>query len=165
MRVSPAQIDKAQEGTGMNHAISALKFKIIREFLELGWNVLLSDVDVILIQAPAQGAHGALFLAHMNLSAQQRRCRLGLLLVHCVRRINMAQAGSNSTESCCLATSSFGTRGVSTLGSRGEAGSCRAQALPARNNGEPRRTGTVAAEQVACYGPGAGPLQAPVPRP
>ena len=37
----------------MNHAISALKFKIIREFLELGWNVLLSDVDVILIQVPA----------------------------------------------------------------------------------------------------------------
>ena len=34
----------------MNHAISALKFKIIREFLELGWNVLLSDVDVILVQ-------------------------------------------------------------------------------------------------------------------
>jgi hypothetical protein len=34
----------------MNHAISALKFKIIKEFLELGWAVLLSDVDVILVQ-------------------------------------------------------------------------------------------------------------------
>lgn len=44
------QVDKAQEGTGDNHAISALKFKIIQEFLELGWNVLLSDVDVIVVQ-------------------------------------------------------------------------------------------------------------------
>ena len=44
------QVDKAQEGTGDNHAISALKFKIIQEFLELGWNVLLSDVDVLVVQ-------------------------------------------------------------------------------------------------------------------
>lgn len=43
-------MDKAQEGTGDNHAISALKFKIIQEFLQLGWNVLLSDVDVIVVQ-------------------------------------------------------------------------------------------------------------------
>lgn len=43
-------MDKAQEGTGDNHAISALKFKIIQEFLELGWNVLLSDVDIIVVQ-------------------------------------------------------------------------------------------------------------------
>ncbi len=46
------QVDKAQEGTGDNHAISALKFKIIQEFLELGWNVLLSDVDIIVVQVP-----------------------------------------------------------------------------------------------------------------
>ena len=44
------QVDKVQEGTGDNHAISALKFKIIQEFLELGWNVLLSDVDVVIVQ-------------------------------------------------------------------------------------------------------------------
>ena len=44
------QVDKAQEGTGDNHAISALKFKIIQEFLGLGWNVLLSDVDVVVVQ-------------------------------------------------------------------------------------------------------------------
>lgn len=44
------QVDKAQEGTGDNHAISALKFKILREFLALGWNVLLSDVDVVVVQ-------------------------------------------------------------------------------------------------------------------
>ncbi|CAL8464975.1 g4510 [Coccomyxa elongata] len=48
------KVDKAQEGTGDNHAISALKFKIIQEFLELGWNVLLSDVDVIVVQDPFQ---------------------------------------------------------------------------------------------------------------
>ncbi|CAK0787073.1 hypothetical protein CVIRNUC_010289 [Coccomyxa viridis] len=46
------KVDKAQEGTGDNHAISALKFKIIQEFLELGWNVLLSDVDVVIVQDP-----------------------------------------------------------------------------------------------------------------
>ncbi|CAL5229301.1 g12600 [Coccomyxa viridis] len=46
------KVDKAQEGTGDNHAISALKFKIIQEFLELGWNVLLSDVDVVVVQDP-----------------------------------------------------------------------------------------------------------------
>ena len=45
-----AQVDRAQAGTGDNHAISALKFKIIREFLELGWNVLLSDVDIVVVQ-------------------------------------------------------------------------------------------------------------------
>ena len=45
-----AQIDKSQEGTGDNHAISALKFKIILEFLEAGWSVLLSDVDIVVIQ-------------------------------------------------------------------------------------------------------------------
>jgi hypothetical protein len=44
------QVDKVQEGTGSNHAISALKFKIIREFLDLGWNVLLSDVDIVVVQ-------------------------------------------------------------------------------------------------------------------
>ena len=50
------QVDKAQEGTGDNHAISALKFKIIQEFLELGWNVLLSDVDVVIVQVTSQVA-------------------------------------------------------------------------------------------------------------
>ncbi|KAK9837243.1 hypothetical protein WJX81_001335 [Elliptochloris bilobata] len=48
------QVDRAQAGTGDNHAISALKFKIIREFLELGWNVLLSDVDIVVVQNPFQ---------------------------------------------------------------------------------------------------------------
>eukprot|EP00884_Botryococcus_braunii_P010704 jgi/Botrbrau1/19635/Bobra.0003s0005.1 len=46
------QIDKVHEGTGANHAISALKYKIIREFLDLGWSVLLSDVDIVVVQDP-----------------------------------------------------------------------------------------------------------------
>lgn len=50
MACAAMQIDKSQEGTGDNHAISALKFKIILEFLELGWNVLLSDVDIVVVQ-------------------------------------------------------------------------------------------------------------------
>ena len=55
----------------MNHAISALKFKIIREFLELGWNVLLSDVDVILVQVQTLRPETLLPL-HMQLHAQPR---------------------------------------------------------------------------------------------
>jgi Nucleotide-diphospho-sugar transferase len=44
------QIKDVQKDTGSNHAISALKFEIIREFLALGWSVFLSDVDVVVIQ-------------------------------------------------------------------------------------------------------------------
>lgn len=42
-----AQIEESQKGTGSNHAISALKFKILREFLDLGYSVLLSDIDIV----------------------------------------------------------------------------------------------------------------------
>ncbi len=42
-----SQISLAQKDTGSNHAISALKFKIIKEFLDLGYNVLLSDIDIV----------------------------------------------------------------------------------------------------------------------
>jgi hypothetical protein len=49
-------VDRAQAGTGDNHAISALKFKIVREFLELGWSVLLSDVDIVVVQARGRRA-------------------------------------------------------------------------------------------------------------
>ena len=53
-RVSGAvQVDASQEGTGDNHAISALKFKILEEFLELNWHVLLSDVDIVTLQVNA----------------------------------------------------------------------------------------------------------------
>lgn len=38
----PTKPPKAQAGTGDNHAYSAVKFVILREFLEVGWSVLLS---------------------------------------------------------------------------------------------------------------------------
>jgi hypothetical protein len=46
------QVSKSQAGTGSNHAISALKFGIIKKFLQLGWSVLLSDIDVCVLQDP-----------------------------------------------------------------------------------------------------------------
>lgn len=38
--------------TGGNHAVSGLKFRILREFLQLGYGVLLSDIDIIYLQNP-----------------------------------------------------------------------------------------------------------------
>lgn len=38
--------------TGQNHAVSALKFHILREFLQLGYSVLLSDIDIVYLQNP-----------------------------------------------------------------------------------------------------------------
>lgn len=49
---SPPQVSKSQADTGANHAISALKFGIIKKFLQLGWSVLLSDIDVCVLQDP-----------------------------------------------------------------------------------------------------------------
>ncbi|KAK7291177.1 hypothetical protein RIF29_06115 [Crotalaria pallida] len=37
---------------GDNHAVSGLKFRILREFLQLGYSVLLSDVDIVYLQNP-----------------------------------------------------------------------------------------------------------------
>ncbi|CAN6450613.1 unnamed protein product [Victoria cruziana] len=37
---------------GDNHAISGLKFRILREFLQMGYSVLLSDVDIVYLQNP-----------------------------------------------------------------------------------------------------------------
>ena len=48
--MSVSQIDASQQGTGDNHAISALKFKVLQEFLELNWHVLLSDVDIVTLR-------------------------------------------------------------------------------------------------------------------
>ncbi|GIL62084.1 hypothetical protein Vafri_16376 [Volvox africanus] len=45
-------IAASQKGTGDNHAVSALKFGILRNFVELGWAVLLSDVDIAIFQNP-----------------------------------------------------------------------------------------------------------------
>lgn len=38
--------------TGGNHEVSGLKFRILREFLQLGYSVLLSDVDIVYLQNP-----------------------------------------------------------------------------------------------------------------
>jgi hypothetical protein len=47
-----AVIPEKQKGTGDNHAVSGLKFHILRDFLSLGYSVLLSDVDIIYLQNP-----------------------------------------------------------------------------------------------------------------
>lgn len=52
-----AVIPAAQEGTGSNHAISGFKFHVLRDFLELGYSVLLSDVDVVFFQNPFLHLH------------------------------------------------------------------------------------------------------------
>ena len=39
---------------GENHAVSGLKFRILRRFLDLGYAVLLSDVDIVTLQNPFQ---------------------------------------------------------------------------------------------------------------
>ncbi len=46
------QIPKAQAGNGDNHAVSALKFRVLRKFLRLGYSVFLSDVDIVVLQDP-----------------------------------------------------------------------------------------------------------------
>ncbi|KAF3435614.1 hypothetical protein FNV43_RR22705 [Rhamnella rubrinervis] len=43
--------------TGGNHAVSGLKFRILREFLQLGYGVLLSDVDIVYLQNPFDHLH------------------------------------------------------------------------------------------------------------
>mmetsp|Transcript_6937 Transcript_6937/g.11803 ORF Transcript_6937/g.11803 Transcript_6937/m.11803 type:complete len:388 (-) Transcript_6937:991-2154(-) len=50
-------IVKAQAGTGDNHAVSAMKFGILRQFVELGWAVLLSDVDIAVLQNPFESLY------------------------------------------------------------------------------------------------------------
>lgn len=46
------EIAQVQQGTGSNHAVSALKFGILAEFLKLGYSVLLSDVDIVTLSDP-----------------------------------------------------------------------------------------------------------------
>lgn len=43
--------------TGGNHAVSGLKFQILREFLQLGYSVLLSDTDIVYLQNPFEHFH------------------------------------------------------------------------------------------------------------
>ncbi|KAH6816903.1 Nucleotide-diphospho-sugar transferase family protein [Perilla frutescens var. frutescens] len=49
-------IDSIGKGGG-NHAVSGLKFRILREFLQLGYSVLLSDVDIVFLQNPFNHLH------------------------------------------------------------------------------------------------------------
>lgn len=51
-RRSPDQNVDSIGKKGSNHAVSGLKFHILREFLQLGYSVLLSDIDIIYLQNP-----------------------------------------------------------------------------------------------------------------
>jgi hypothetical protein len=53
----PPQVSKAQADTGDNHSISALKFGILKKFLLVGWAVLLSDIDIAVLQNPFKFLH------------------------------------------------------------------------------------------------------------
>lgn len=46
------KIPKAQANNGNNHAVSAMKFRILRSFLRLGYSVFLSDVDICVFDDP-----------------------------------------------------------------------------------------------------------------
>jgi len=46
------EISEIQKDTGTNHAVSALKFSLLQDFLELGYAVLLSDVDIVCLSDP-----------------------------------------------------------------------------------------------------------------
>lgn len=46
------QIPDSQKDVGSNHAVSGLKFRILKNFLDLGYAVLLSDVDIVTLQNP-----------------------------------------------------------------------------------------------------------------
>lgn len=52
MCVGGVQISESQKGVGENHAVSGLKFRILKKFLQLGYAVLLSDVDIVTLQNP-----------------------------------------------------------------------------------------------------------------
>ena len=45
-------IPESQKEVGSNHAVSGLKFRILMPFMELGYSVLLSDVDVLHLRNP-----------------------------------------------------------------------------------------------------------------
>ncbi|KAL4430612.1 hypothetical protein ABPG77_005852 [Micractinium sp. CCAP 211/92] len=51
------QIPDSQKDVGSNHAVSALKFRILTNFMKLGYAVFLSDVDIIFLQNPFDHLH------------------------------------------------------------------------------------------------------------
>ena len=64
-----AQISKSQEATGDNHAVSSLKFRVLRYFLQLGYAVFLSDVDIVTLQVcllPSQRSKHPLVLSELT---------------------------------------------------------------------------------------------------
>lgn len=46
------EVAKAQAGSGDNHAVSAMKFRVLQKFLRLGYSVFLSDVDICVFDNP-----------------------------------------------------------------------------------------------------------------
>lgn len=46
------EIPDSQKNVGSNHAVSALKFRILTHFVRLGYAVFLSDVDIVTLQNP-----------------------------------------------------------------------------------------------------------------
>ncbi|CAI5506065.1 unnamed protein product [Closterium sp. Naga37s-1] len=52
-----AKIADTQKDGGDNHAISSSKFHLLRDFLVLGYSVLLSDIDIGFLQNPFEGNH------------------------------------------------------------------------------------------------------------
>lgn len=51
------KIPDSQKDVGSNHAVSALKFRILTNFMKLGYSVFLSDVDIIFLQNPFDHLH------------------------------------------------------------------------------------------------------------
>ncbi|GAV76790.1 Nucleotid_trans domain-containing protein [Cephalotus follicularis] len=51
-RRDPDELIDSIGKTGGNHAVSGLKFRILREFVLLGYSVLLSDIDIVYLQNP-----------------------------------------------------------------------------------------------------------------
>ena len=46
-----------QDKSASNHGISGLKFQFLKQFLLLGYHVLLSDVDIVTLQNPFEHLH------------------------------------------------------------------------------------------------------------
>jgi Nucleotide-diphospho-sugar transferase len=88
------QIPAAQAGNGDNHAVSALKFRMLRHFLQLGYSVLLSDVVRILqllLQMPARGY------------MLGRYALRGVLSPRCANVIATLAGGAVDVPCCCAA--------------------------------------------------------------
>jgi len=52
---TPSLTPQVQLKTGDNHAVSAMKYQALKHFIELGWAVMLSDVDIAVLQVGWEG--------------------------------------------------------------------------------------------------------------